>query len=141
MALIFYIEPILTDDLDIFCYIPQDTESILVNLSSIYSYLTKLGYESERECIVIEGVAVQFLVPNSDLVVEALENSQVIEIEGVITRVFGYEYLLAIMAQTGRPKDKAKIAQALESREPDAVKLKDILKRYNLDSIWGAIAQ
>lgn len=138
MALLFYVEPILTDDLDIFFYVPQT--GILEDLSPIYSYLDTLGYKAERECVMIEGIAVQFLLPPTKLVAEALDNATDTSVEGVDTRVFQYEYLLAIMTETGRPKDRAKIASALESLEPDMTKLNALLERYNLSSKWSAMS-
>jgi hypothetical protein len=138
MALLFYVEPILTDDLDIFCYVPQ--AGLLEDLSPIYRHLTASGYKPEGECITIEGVAVQFLIPPTKLVAEALDNATETVVESVPTRVFQYEYLLAIMTETGRPKDRAKIASALESLKPDMSKLNDLLKRYNLSNKWSALS-
>jgi hypothetical protein len=62
-----------------------------------------------------------------------------LESEGadVSTHVFQYEYLLAIMAETDRAKDKARIALALESAQPDKAKLKDILRRHKLLDKWS----
>jgi predicted nucleotidyltransferase len=138
VGLIFYIEPLDTDDLDIFCHMPQTT--ILIDLNPLYRHLAKSGYEADGECISIEGIPVQFLVPPTKLTEEALDNAVECPIEGVPTRVFQYEHLLAIMAETGRPRDRAKLAVALDSREPDDVKLKDILKRHNLLAKWKAMS-
>ena len=138
MGLLFYVEPFFTDDLDIFCHIPQT--GLLVDLAPLYRHLAKLGYEAEGECAAIEGVHVQFLVPPTKLVEEALENAVEKSAEGVPTRVFQYEHLLAIMAETGRPRDRAKIAAALDSAQPDEAKLQDILKRYNLLGKWSVMS-
>ncbi len=113
-GLLFYAEPAVTYDLDIFCYLPGQT-------------------------VEIEGVPVQFLPPPTDLVKEALDNALEKKFACVPTRVFQYEHLLAIMAETGRPKDKARLAGALESATPDQTKLNDILKRHNLLDKWAKI--
>jgi hypothetical protein len=134
VGLLFYTEPAVTYDLDIFCYLPY--EGSLLNLGPIYQYLAEKGYEAKEEHIEIEGIPVQFLPPTTHLVEEALQNSVGKSLEGVSTRVFQYEHLLAIMAQTGRPKDKARIALALESAQPDNAKLEDILQRHNLLDKW-----
>lgn len=136
-ALVFYTEPILTEDVDVFCDIPH--EGILIDLVPLYKHLEQRGYHAKGEHVIIESVPVQFLVPPNPLVEESLRNAMEIEVEGVKTRVFGYEYLLAIMTQTARPKDRSKIVVALDSAPPDDSKLQDILKRYNLLSKWSAI--
>lgn len=91
------------------------------------------------DCIEIEGVPVQCLVPPTELVKEALENASEIEFAKVPTRVFKFEHLLAIMAETGRAKDKARILVALESASPDQKKLDDILLRPGLIDKWAKI--
>jgi hypothetical protein len=137
IGLLFYAEPALTYDLDIFCYLNQAGE--LINLGPLYKYLREKGHEAKGEHIEIEGVPVQFLPPTSDLVKEALDNAVETTFAGVFTRVFQYEHLLSIMVETGRAKDKARIAEALESAQPDHDKLKDILKRHGLVDRWSRI--
>lgn len=138
VGLLFYVEPFLTDDLDIFCQIP--TSGVLLSLEPIFRRLKELGYEAGGDGVSIQGVHVQFLIPPTKLVEEALEQAAEMTAERVPTRVFRYEHLLAIMAETGRPRDKAKLSAALESRKPDQSALKDILKRYNLVDKWNAIS-
>jgi len=137
MGLLFYTEPVVTFDLDIFCYLPET--SILISLGPVYSHLAQLGYQAQAEDVAIEGVPVQFLVPPSKLVEEALDTAVNKSIENVSTRAFSYEHLLAIMVETGRAKDRARIPQALESAEPDEAKLNDILQRYGLLDKWRTI--
>jgi len=135
----FYAEPTATFDLDIFCFLPQ--AGILIDLGPLYKALADKGYyPNEAEQIVIEGIPVQFLVPSPGLVEEALVEALEQEAFGVPTRVFTYEHLLAIMVQTGRPKDFGRIGQCLESRNPDEVRLTDILRRHKLLDKWSKIA-
>ncbi|HEY9787853.1 MAG TPA: hypothetical protein V6D17_20870 [Candidatus Obscuribacterales bacterium] len=139
IGLLFYVEPLLTDDLDIFCHIPQS--GLLASLAPVYKRLEEMGYQSDGECISIEGVRVQFLLPPTPLVEEALQQAIEQDVEDVRTRVFRYEYLLAVMAETNRPRDRAKIAAALDSADPDQTKLTDILTRYNLLDRWRMITR
>ncbi len=97
------------------------------------------GYRPKEEHVEIEGIPVQFLEPPSALVREALDNAVDKDFGGVPTRVFQYEHLLAIMVETNRPKDRARLAQALESAQPDQARLKEILDRYNLNDKWARI--
>lgn len=137
VALLYYIEPILTEDMDIFCHIPQT--GLIVSLAPVYARLEEMGYQTEGQYMRIEGVLVQFLLPPGPLVEEALENAVEIEVETVLTRIFEYEYLLSAMAEANRPKDRAKILVALESAPPDTAKLNDILARHKLLDRWGKI--
>lgn len=138
VGVLFYAEPATTYDLDIFCYLPHQS-GLLIDLGPLYSNLARKGYMAEGEHVAIEGIPVQFLVPPTELVKEALDNAVEKEFAGVPTRVFQYEYLLAIMVATDRSKDRVRVAQALESAEPDRVKLEDILKRYSLLDKWTRI--
>ena len=47
-------------------------------------------------------------------------------------KVFRREYIIAIAASVGRPKDLARIEQLLEQAKIDRPMLDDILRRYNL---------
>ena len=132
IGVLFYAEPTYTEDLDIFCYIPKPEGSLLTDLGPLYEYLEKKGYKPEGGHIRIEGVLVQFLEPGTELMKEALDSADERDYSGTPTRVFQYEHLLAIMAETGRAKDKSRINQVLESKEPDQEKLSEILRRHNM---------
>lgn len=135
IAIMFYCEPTVTYDIDIFCYLPNQG-GLLIDLAPLYANLSAKGYVAEAEHIVIEGIPVKFIVPPNELVQEALVNAVEDSFEGVPTRVFQYEYLLAIMVQVGRNKDKVRITTSLESKEPDQAKLDDLLRRHNLMGKW-----
>ena len=58
IAVLYYVEPLLTYDLDIL-FVPIE-ESIDV-LAPIYKYLKEKGYKTQREHIIIEGIPTQFI--------------------------------------------------------------------------------
>ena len=132
IAAIFYIEPLLTYDLDIF-FIPAKEIQGLITLSPIYDYLTGKGYQIEKEQIIIEGVPVQLIPVYNELIREAVENAVEIEYKQAMIRVVKAEYLVAIMVQTFRPKDKERIIKFMDEGELDLEYLKGILQKYNLN--------
>ncbi len=138
-AVMLYAEPVATYDLDVFCFLPQ--KGLLIDLNPLYIALAKQGYHPEAEQVDIEGVPVQFLVPPTPLVEEALREAVDVEMFGVLSRVFTYEHLLAIMAETGRTKDKLRIAQCLESTNPRQDALREILERFSLLEKWAKITE
>jgi hypothetical protein len=136
MGAIFYTEPFLTFDLDVFVVLPQ-TAGGLVSLSPIYDALRTRGYiEEENECVVIEGVPVQFLPVYNSLVEESLNRLQHTKYENVPTRVLRSEYLVAIALQTGRSKDRERVRILREQAKLDMNLLADILKRHKLEEKW-----
>lgn len=136
VAAIFYVEPINTSDLDVF-FSTKDPGSDLGVLAPLYKYLSDLGYKAQGETIEIEGWPVQFLPVFNPLVEEALEQAKEIEFERTTTRVMTSEHLVAIMLQTGRLKDQARIQQFLEHKVVDRAGLAAILERHNLTDKWN----
>ncbi|MCL0089411.1 hypothetical protein M1O54_03535 [Dehalococcoidia bacterium] len=88
IAVLFYAEPILTYDLDVFCLLPVCSPPAagrsgspaerggLITLSPIYEYLQKKGYSVQEERIVIEGIPVRFIPAYNELVEEAVEKAR-----------------------------------------------------------------
>jgi hypothetical protein len=136
MAATFYTEPVLTFDLDVFILLPSESGGGLISLDVIYGALRRRGYNEERETVPIEGVPVQFLPAYNALIEEALAQAREIDYEGVSTRVMQAEYLIAICLQTGRAKDRARVAMLREQAHLDHELLADILKRHQLDDKW-----
>ncbi len=136
MAAIFYTEPFLTFDLDVFIILPE-TGAGLLTLGPIYDALRAAGYtQQESECILVEGVPVQFLPAYNSLVDEALSHAQEMMYEDVPARVVRPEYLVAIALQTGRAKDRDRVRILREQAQLDMNVLADILKRHQLDETW-----
>jgi hypothetical protein len=131
IAALFYIEPVATFDLDVFVILPGDTGG-LVSLSSIYSWLETHGYKSVNEQVIIEGIPVQFIPAYNDLVKDAVENSVHKQYKEVSAPVLGAEYLMAIMIQAFRPKDRDRLMKFIDETDIDNVRLSAILEKYNL---------
>ena len=136
IAVLFYAEPILTYDLDVFCLLPTEMGGV-ITLSSTYEYLQKKGYSVQEEHIVIEGIPVQFIPAYNELVEEAVEEAIDVKYKRVKTRIVRAEHLLAIMLQTYRPKDRARILVLLDEAEVNILYLENILERHGLQEKWN----
>lgn len=129
IAVLYYVEPLLTYDLDIF-FIP--IEDCIDVLSPIYDYLKGKGYKTHGEHVLIEGVPVQFIPVYNELVREAVLNTAEIKYGRINTRVLGLEYLVAIMLQTNRAKDRVRLVKIFEEAKVDFRFLRKLLKKFNL---------
>jgi hypothetical protein len=146
-----YVEPSVTYDLDIlvsFDAVPGQSQSGLITLSPVLSYLKQLGYlEFRQEGLVIEGWPVRFLPVANDLDAEALARAEDVEIEinpsegSVRTRVLRPEHVVATALRVGRPRDRIRIAQFLEEHAVDVDKLCDVIDRHGLRDVWSLFCQ
>ena len=134
VAAIYYIEPFDTADLDIFFSVT--TQESIVLLTPIYDHLKQLGYHPRGEFVEIEDWPVQFLPAYNPLTEEALARAQQIKFGRTPTRVMRAEHLVAIMLDTGRPKDMARISMFIEQSAFDVDALLGILKRHRLMTKW-----
>ena len=132
---IFYMEPFLTYDLDVFIVLPA-TASELLTLEPVYEALRRRGYAEESECVNIEGVPVQFLPAYNALVGEALSEAVETTYETTPVRVLRPEHLVAIMLQTGRDKDRQRFSTFLAEVELDRARLESIVQRHQLETRW-----
>jgi hypothetical protein len=137
VAAIYYLEPFDTSDLDVFVAV-KASENDLMILAPLYDYLTKKGYEAQGEFIYLEGLPVQFLPVFNPLTEEALERAHTIKFARVATRLMRAEHLVAIMLQTGRPKDYLRINMFLEQGTLDMKMFEDLLQRHGLLEKWRA---
>jgi hypothetical protein len=135
IAAIFYVEPINTNDLDIFFHV-KDASAGMDILAPLYKYLSGLGYKGQGEAVDIEGWPVQFLPIFNPLVEEAVAQAKTVSFQRTKTRVMQAEHLVAIMVQTGRLKDHARIAQFMEHEVINGETLADILQRHGLLAKW-----
>jgi len=128
---IFYMEPFLTYDLDVFVVLPK-TEGGLLTLGPLYEALKERGYPSEQESVVVEGVPVQFLPAYNPLVEEALREARDTTYGTTPTRVLSPEHLAAIMLETCRDKDRQRFTTFLRESGLDRTRLDGIAQRHGL---------
>jgi hypothetical protein len=135
MGATFYVEPLLTFDLDVFVVLPQSAADLL-SLTPLYEALRARGYAEEGECVLIEGVPVQFLPAYNALLEEALREARDTLYEETPTRVVRAEHLIAICLQTGRDKDRERLRIFREQAELDMSYLAAVLQRHGLEGKW-----
>jgi hypothetical protein len=144
VAALNYIEPTLTEDLDILISLAgfESHRSGLILLTPIEKALKEMGYTDRSDVgFMIEGWPVQFLPAASPLDEEALEEAIEIEIEPagrppLKVRCLRAEHLVAIATRVGRLKDLARVQAFLEAKAVDLSALKDILVRHGLMDNW-----
>ena len=129
LAAIHYVEPFVTYDADIF-FIPAD-KGLTAGMPAIYARLKSQGWEVDREHLLLKGFPVQFLAAQG-LTGEAVREALSIVFEGVPTKVFRAEHVVAVAASVGRKKDLARIEQMLEQATLDQTLLEKILQRHKL---------
>lgn len=137
----FYLEPIATLDVDIFVAFRPEPGRLLVSPLPIIEYLRARGCTLQGEYIIIADWPVQFLPPTGPLAEEALAEARLFDVEGEPAWVFSAEHLAAIALETGRPKDKARLLQFIESGTLDRERLDAILVRHGLQERWGRFEQ
>lgn len=124
-AVNYYLEPILTYDLDIFVLMTTDRE-----YSALYQYFRSRKYQIRDVYITIEGMPVQFL-PSfiTPLIGEAIRRAKRIRVKGIPSKVLTVEYLIATLLMAFRPKDKMVIPNLLE--QADIGLLEEISGRFS----------
>ena len=130
MGATFYVEPFTTFDLDVFVIFPESGGWVL--LAPLYQELFRRGYSAQEECVLIEGIPVQFLSAGTPLLDEALQEAREVTYGDVSTRVFGAEHLAAVAVQTGRPKDRQRVQMFLDSGVLNEKRLDEVLLRHGL---------
>lgn len=135
MGATFYVEPVLTFDLDIFVILPQTADGLLT-LEPLYEALRARGYTEEGECVNIEGIPVQFLPAYNDLLAEALAEARETLYVQTPTRVLRAEHLAAIAVQTGRDKDRERVRLLRKQSSLDDNYLAGVLARHGLKARW-----
>jgi hypothetical protein len=133
MALVFWIEPIPTFDLDVLVMLPQSAGP-LISLDPVYRWAADRGYVAEHEHLFIEGVPVQFLPSFGALADEAIKTAVDRQYHGVDLRVVKPEYLIALFlvpsARTVKRRERA--AALRDSPSIDHDLLNDVMTRFKL---------
>lgn len=140
VAAIYYLEPFDTADLDVFVEVRAAGQGLML-LTPIYDYLRQQSYRPQGEAVEIEGWPVQLLPVFNALTREAVQRAQEIKFGRTRTRVMRPEHLVAIMLDTGRPKDYARISLFLASKAVNRRALTSVLKRHGLLGKWKANQQ
>ncbi len=144
VAALNYIEPTLTEDLDVLVSIAhfEQRQSGLILLDPIENALAELGYaERSGVGIMIEGWPVQFLPVASELDKEALDRAEELDIGLTVTppvkaRCLRAEHIVATAVKVGRLKDLARVQAFLQQGAVDLVALKGVLERHHLMNAW-----
>ena len=137
MAATFYVEPVLTFDLDVFVVLPG-TAGGLLTLGPLYQALSERGYAAEGDCVMIEGIPILFLPAYNPLLEEALAEARDVNYGATPTRVLRIEHLAAIAVQTGRAKDRQRVSLFADEADVDQPCLRNILSRHGLEAKWAA---
>lgn len=145
VAALNYIDPFLTEDLDILISVDgfERHASGLLLLAPIEKALAELGY-TERTGLGyrIGDWPVQFLPAASPLDEEALDQAVEIDLarQGeapLKVRCLSAEHVVAVAVKLGRPKDFARIQAFLGQDAVDLDRLKSLLARHKLDVAWS----
>lgn len=135
VAVALHLEPINTEDLDVFISVRGNP--LILDLSEVFTYLKGQGFEMEGEYVLIAGCPVQILAAeDGSLEHEALEESEVKDLDGIPVSVFTLDHLAAITLKVGRAKDKIRLAQIVEFDALDKSKFSEILRRHDLLDRW-----
>ena len=140
IAAIRYLEPYLTDDIDVFLSPVVIGEGGLISFRRIYSYLEELGYHPEREYVRIEGWLVQFVFACESVQEEAVMQAERVAFAGAHTSFFSAEHLAAELLRSGRLKDLTRVVALLESEQMDMNVFRDIIRRHGLTDKWKEFA-
>ena len=135
-AVIFYTEPIATEDVDIFVHLKPDG-SPFMQFQPIFDYLKDKGYRMKGEHFYVEGFPVQFLPTGKNLLDEAIDEANEFQLAGeIVVRVMSPEHLVAVMLDTGRLKDYLRIAVFLQHKVINQEQLQAILNKHDLTKKW-----
>jgi len=126
VAVNFYIEPRGTKDLDLYFMVDDEGYHL------IWDTLTQMGYHSEGQKIVVEGVPVD-IFPTSigQIFEEAFLKARRTKVNNISVKIFTPEYLIATKLMSFRGRDKGDIYELVESGKVDMNLLADILRRYS----------
>jgi hypothetical protein len=146
VAALNYIQPTLTEDLDILISVEDFStrKSGLLLLTPIEQALAKMGY-TERSDVGyrIGDWPVQFLPVASPLDEEGLDQAIEVDVGGpggpaTKAKCLRAEHVVATAVRVGRLKDLARIEAFLSQNAVDLVALKGVLERHDLMESWRA---
>jgi hypothetical protein len=140
-ALIYYFEPIQTQDIDVFIFL-ENQDNLITTLSPAYDFLSSKGGVVKDEYIIIHNTPVQLLPAYNTLIEEAIRENVTVTYLNERVQIFSLEHLMAIMVQTARGKDKARLEEILNTELTyDKNRFLNILERYDLKQKWIKIQE
>jgi DNA-binding Lrp family transcriptional regulator len=131
IAHFYYIEAGTTYDLDVMVGMKVQTSG-LISLGPLYEWAEKSGYEVSEEHIVIEGIPVHFLPAYNPMVTEAIDKADQVEIFGVKTFIMSPEYLMVIMLDTYRTKDRERLIKFLSQSRYSTEIFESLAEKFNV---------
>ena len=131
IAHFYYIEAGTTYDLDIMVTMNAQT-SPLFSLEPLYQWASESGYAVSEEHIIIEGIPVQFLPAFNTIITEAIDQSEQVEIFGVKTFIMKPEYLMVIMLDTYRAKDRERLIKFFTQSGYSTTLFEALVAKFNL---------
>ena len=131
MAMVFWAEPTVTFDLDVFVLLPE-AASPIVSLEPLYSVLRSRGFEVVAEHVMIHGTPVQFLASPNELSDEAIDTAVPQELDGIAFRVMRPEHLCALWLQAGGAKRRERVEVLRQSGAVDETVLQALLRKYGI---------
>jgi hypothetical protein len=140
MAAAIYVDPFPTQDFDFFVHLLGEV-SDLDPLRPIIDYLEPLGYKIDGVEFHIEGILVQFIPFTGSLAEESTEMASVVEIDGVRLRVLSPEYLVALMIETDRSKDRLRAKMFLDQDAVNLEELEILIEKFELNEKWQKLNQ
>ena len=140
IASLFYIEPVSTYDLDVMIFLSSE-KNPLNPLEDVFQWAKSNNYEFDREYIVIENIPVQFLPVFNELVGDAVRNSILFKVGETDVPVLRSEYLMAIMLDVNRPKDRERLIRFFSSVAFDEQYFESILNKFSLRERYESFKQ
>src|SRR4030042_3287650 len=105
-------------------------------LTPIYEYCRNRGYAPEGEAVKVGVWPVQFIPVFSQLTLEAVQEAETIDFEGIPLRVVRADHLALIALSVGRAKDFARILALLESAAVTRDGIASLAQRHELSEAW-----
>jgi hypothetical protein len=142
VAALAYIEPTLTQDVDILVEVSafDHLSSGLLMTTTLDAALANLGYVERVEVgIVVEGWPVQFIPVADQLDANSLEEAHLVNInknDGISVFVLRPEHVVAKALAIGRPKDYDRIMAFIAQEAVDLSVLHTVIEKENLVGAW-----
>ena len=132
MAMLFWAEPTVTFDLDVFILLPGLSGATIVSLEPIYRVLRARHFEVVAEHVVIHGTPVQFLVSPNSLGDDAITTAVRRELDGVPFHVMRPEHLCAMWLQAGGAKRRERVEVLRQAGVINEAQLGELLSRHGV---------